>query len=278
MKDYVDMLIDLALNEDLEQTGDVTSLAIFKNEKDTFQLIAKDEGILCGKDIFIKTMHHVDSSVMIDFYYSDKDKIKKGVRVATITGSVLSILTAERTALNFLGHLSGIASKTALFVQKTNNQFQILDTRKTLPAYRNLQKYAVSCGGGTNHRFGLYDMVMIKDNHIDAAGSITRAVQLVRDKWADQYKIEVETRNILEVKEALQCNVDRIMLDNMSLDMVIDAVRIIKQKAEIELSGNMNLDKISLYQDHNINYISVGELTHSVKAFDFSLKKTGDHK
>ncbi|HOJ62904.1 MAG TPA: carboxylating nicotinate-nucleotide diphosphorylase [Spirochaetota bacterium] len=274
-KKYYLNLIKIALKEDLGNTGDITTDAIFKNNDkiETFKLIAKENGILCGKDVFIDVFKTIDKKCEVEFYFNDKDSIKKGDIIARVRGRVSSILKGERTALNFISHLSGIATKTSLFVHKANGKVKILDTRKTIPGLRYLQKYAVLCGGGTNHRIGLFDMVLIKDNHIDAAGSITEAVNLVRKKWGSRYKIEVETRNLEEVKEALRLNVDRIMLDNMDIETIKEAIKIINKKSETEVSGNMTIDKIEEMAEAGVDFISFGELTHTIKVFDFSLKK-----
>jgi nicotinate-nucleotide pyrophosphorylase (carboxylating) len=266
-------LIEMALNEDLLDIGDVTSEAIFKDELYSYKLMAKEGGILCGMDIFIKVMKHVDQKITVKNKFKDRDAINRGDIIADVSGPVVSILKAERTALNFISHLSAIATKTSIFVKRADGNVIILDTRKTLPGYRELQKYAVNCGGGRNHRMGLYDMVMIKDNHSDAAGGITAAVERVKAKWGDKYKIEVEARNIEEVKEALKCGADRIMLDNMSDTDMENAVDFIAGKAETEASGNMNLQRIKSASLTGVDYISFGELTNSVKAFDFSLKE-----
>ncbi|HNX24759.1 MAG TPA: carboxylating nicotinate-nucleotide diphosphorylase [Spirochaetota bacterium] len=272
----LDSLIEMALNEDLLDIGDVTSEAIFRDELYSYKLMAKESGILCGIDIFIKVMKYVDSKIEVKVHFKDGEAINRGDIIADISGPVVSILKAERTALNFISHLSAIASKTAVFVKRAEGKVVILDTRKTLPGYRELQKYAVSCGGGKNHRMGLYDMVMIKDNHNDAAGGITAAVERVKAKWGDKYKIEVETRNLEEVKEALKCGADRIMLDNLSDADMENAVEFIAGKAETEASGNMNLQRIKSAALTGVDYISFGELTNSVKAFDFSLKEVKD--
>jgi len=269
----INTLIRMALKEDLDDSGDITSDAIFQDEVYSYKLVAKERGILCGMDIFIAVMRHVDKHIQIENHFNDGDYIGRGNVVADVSGHVKSILLSERTALNLLSHLSGIATKTAFFVKKTGGRAVILDTRKTLPGYRELQKYAVRCGGGENHRMGLYDMVMIKDNHIDAAGGITAAVKRVRAKWGDRYKIEVETRNPEEVREALECNVDRIMLDNMNDDEIKSAVDMISRRAETEASGNMDLQRIKNVSQTGVDYISAGELTNSVKGLDFSLKK-----
>ena len=269
----LNQLIQLALYEDLLDIGDITSEAIFKDELYSYKLVAKDSGVLCGIDIFIAVMKYVDDKINIKKFFDDKDTINKGDIVAEVGGPVISILKAERTALNFISHLSAIATKTAVFVKESNKRATILDTRKTLPGYRELQKYAVLCGGGANHRIGLYDAILIKDNHSDAAGGITNAVEKVKARWGNKYKIEVETRNIDEVKEAVRCNVDRIMLDNMSNADMKEAVDYIKGAAETEASGNMNLQRIHDVSLTGVNFISFGELTNSVKAFDFSLRE-----
>jgi len=266
-------LLQIAFQEDLAEQCDVTGEAIFTDEIDQFVLISRANGVLCGFDEFSAVFYALDPKIRIVDFFQDSDQIKNGDEIAIITGKVSAVLKAERTALNILAHLSGIASRTAEFVKAANGKAQILDTRKTLPGLRKLQKYAVRCGGGQNHRLGLYDMVMIKDNHIDTAGGIKKAVEKVRHKWKDRFKIEVETRNLQEVQEVLECSVDRIMLDNMDLKTMQKAVDLIAGKCETEASGNMTLDRISQVAATGVNFISVGELTHSVKAFDFSLKK-----
>ncbi|MCK4956525.1 MAG: carboxylating nicotinate-nucleotide diphosphorylase [Candidatus Cloacimonetes bacterium] len=266
-------LIRLAFEEDLQDVGDVTSQAIFGEEEATYKLFAKDDGILCGAELFKDVFLYLDNQIKFKFYFEDGNNIFTGDLIAEISGKVLSILQAERVALNFLSNLSAVATKTNKFVQVAAGKCKILDTRKTLPGYRKLQKYAVKCGGGTNHRLGLFDMVMIKDNHHDAAGGITKAVDMVRKQWSDRYKIEVETRNLAEVEEALACNVDVIMLDNMSNEQMRECVKVIAGKAQVEASGNMTLERIDAVADTGVDFISIGELTHTIKAFDFSLRK-----
>lgn len=274
MTEHFNTLLELALKEDLGKEGDISSGAVFDDQTDVYYLVAKQPGILCGKDQFSAVFEKIDPECTVDFKYDDGDELKNGDVAAVVKGKVLSILTAERTGLNFLCHLSGIATKTKQFVKAAgNSKVKILDTRKTLPAYRELEKYAVACGGGTNHRMGLYDMVMLKDNHIDAAGGITGAVEKVRSKWGSQYKIEVETRTLEEVEEAVRCGVDRIMLDNMSNELMSKAVALIDGKAESEASGNMSLERIAEVAATGVDFISFGELTHTVKTFDFSLRK-----
>ncbi|MCK4797672.1 MAG: carboxylating nicotinate-nucleotide diphosphorylase [Spirochaetes bacterium] len=267
-------IIRNSLKEDLQNIGDITSEPIFKEDKNaTFVLLSKDYGILCGKDIFCDVFNYIDKKCNVEFYFEDRDVLKKSDIVARVKGRVVSILKGERTALNFISHLSGIATKTSIFVEEANRKIKILDTRKTMPGIRALQKYAVNCGGGYNHRMGLYDMVLIKDNHIDAVGGIANAVAKIRNRWKNKYKIEVETRNLDEVKEALLCNVDRIMLDNMSIDKMKEAVGVINNKVEVEASGNVTFDKIKDIANTGVDFVSIGELTHTVKAFDFSLNK-----
>ncbi len=273
IKKDITEIIKTALYEDINDREDITGSAIFEDEQDHFYLVSKDKGILCGMDIFEKVFKTVDPSIKIKIKISDGSGIEKNMIIAQIFGNVAAVLQAERTALNFLSHLSGIASKTDAFVREAAGRSKILDTRKTLPGLRELQKYAVRCGGGENHRMGLWDMVMIKDNHIDAAGGIAKAVQKVRKRWNNKYKIEVEARDLDEVKEALNCSVDRIMMDNMSIETMQKAVEYINGKTETEASGNMILERIFEVAQTGVDYISVGELTHSVKVFDFSLKR-----
>jgi nicotinate-nucleotide pyrophosphorylase (carboxylating) len=266
-------IIKMALGEDIPETGDVTSEAIFGDERDTFRLYSKDNGILCGTGVFDAVMNLVDTGIMVDWNYKDGDPIIEGTLLAEISGKVISILKAERTALNFLSIMSAVSTRTARFVNKAAGKLVILDTRKTIPGMRRLQKYAVVCGGGRNHRMGLHDMVMIKDNHIDAAGGITRAVNMIRSRWGSRFRIEIETRDLDEVQEALTCGADRIMLDNMDEKQMAAAVRLINGACETEASGNMTVAKINKAASAGVDYISAGELTNSVKAFDFSLKK-----
>jgi len=271
-KDYMH-LIKTALEEDLHTQGDVTSQSIFSLEENSFRLISKDSGILCGREIFEAVFKEVDPEVMLKFNFADGDILAHKDEIAIISGKVSSMLIAERTALNFLSHLSGIATKTSAFVAASSGKTEILDTRKTLPGYRVLHKYAVKCGGGTNHRMGLFDLVMIKDNHADAAGGISKAVAAVRAKHGAKYGIEVETRNLDEVQEALDNKVDIIMLDNMDNQLTSQAVQLIDGKAKVEASGNMTLERIPGVAETGVDFISIGELTHTVRAFDFSLRK-----
>jgi len=269
-------IISLALFEDLENSEDITSQAIFTTQMARYKLISKGSGILCGSEYFTAVFKQVDPDCLIVFLVNDSEKINRGQEIALVYGNIKIILTAERVAINFLSHLSAIATKTNQFCQLTKGNTKVLDTRKTIPGLRKAEKYAVRCGGGHNHRMGLFDMVMIKDNHIDGIGSISTAVKKVRKKLGDRIKIEVETRNLEEVKEALTCEVNLIMLDNMSIEMIKEAISVINGKAKIEASGNINLEKIKQLSEIGLDYISIGELTHTVKAFDFSLIKLNE--
>jgi nicotinate-nucleotide pyrophosphorylase (carboxylating) len=272
-KDYRDLVVR-ALAEDLGENGDVTSKALFADkEKSSFALYAKDDGVLCGIDVFETVFRILDKDAQVERFFEDGAALKKGDVVARVRGKLLALLAGERTALNFVSHLSGIATKAARFARAAGAKPTVLDTRKTIPGLRLLQKYAVACGGGGNHRMGLHDMILIKDNHIDAAGSITRAVDLARKKWKRRFKIEVETRNLDEVAEALRCEADRIMLDNMDDQTMREAVAMIGGKAETEASGNMTIERLPALSAIGVDFVSFGELTHTVTAFDFSLKQ-----
>jgi nicotinate-nucleotide pyrophosphorylase (carboxylating) len=269
----LDTLLKMALKEDLGTFGDVTSEAIFGEQQGSARLICREGGVLAGSDIIRQVYKAVDSSCAAQLHVDDGSTLSAGQNIADITGPVVSILKGERTALNFLSYLSGIATETYRFVRTAEElgHTAILDTRKTLPGYRELAKYAVAVGKGKNHRMGLYDMVLIKDNHIDAAGSITNAVNRVREKWDSRFTIEVECRDMTEVEEALAVGVDIIMLDNMSEKEVQTAIRAGKGDVKFEASGDMDLEKVRRYSALGLDYISVGRLTHSVRAVNFSM-------
>ena len=270
-------LIERALAEDLGTRGDVTSAALFpKKERAVFVLLAKDEGILCGLGPFSHVFETLDRKAEVETYFKDGDRLKRGEVVARVRAKLRAVLAGERTALNLVSHLSGVATKTSLFVAAAQGKPAILDTRKTIPGLRRLQKYAVACGGGRNHRMGLHDMILIKDNHVDAAGSIARAVERARAKWGKRFPVEVETRNLREVEEALAAGVDRIMLDNMDDATMRRAVVLVGGRVETEASGNISLERIPALREVGVDLVSVGELTHTVKAFDFSLKRENE--
>ncbi len=251
---------------------DITSTSIFSDEQDEAGVIAKNGGTLSGTRVARRVFEMIDTGLEVDFIVEDGKEFFKNDKIARISGNVRSILMGERTALNFLGHLSGIATMTRKLVNALEGtNITVLDTRKTIPGLRMLEKEAVVHGGGKNHRMGLYDMVLIKDNHIDAAGSIKAAVNRVRSRFDGRYRIEVETRNLREVTEALDQDVDRIMLDNMTRTMMQKAVHIIQGRVEIEVSGNITLEKIDELKDLDIDYISAGSITCAAGHSDFSL-------
>jgi nicotinate-nucleotide pyrophosphorylase (carboxylating) len=266
-------IIEAALAEDIG-TGDITTMAIVGRDKiGHAQAIAKDNFIIAGIDIFKESFLLLDDKIKVRKLISDGKRAKKGSIIAEISGRLFYILQAERVALNLFQRMCGIATLTAKFVEAVHgSKTKILDTRKTLPGLRVLDKMAVSIGGGFNHRMGLYDGVLIKDNHIAAAGSITAAVDMQRSRLAHTLKIEVETKNIAEVKEALKCGVDIVMLDNMTPDEMKKAVVFVAGRALIEASGNVSLQNVAEIAATGVDLISAGELTHSVRAADISLK------
>ena len=267
-------LVDAALAEDLGENGDVTSSALFSDDQMSATLVSKDTGVLAGADVFAAVFRTVDPTTTVDLLVADGARLQPGARVATVRGAAVSVLAGERVALNFLGYLSGIATAARALVDEAarGGRAVILDTRKTLPGYRALSKYAVGVGGATNHRMGLYDMVMLKDNHIDRAGSITDAVARVRSRWADRFRIEVECRTLDDVREAKSLGVDVIMLDNMSLDDMREAVAICGGSPQLEASGNIDARTVRDVSATGVDFISSGAITHSVRSFDFSLQ------
>ncbi|MBE6711984.1 MAG: carboxylating nicotinate-nucleotide diphosphorylase [Ruminococcaceae bacterium] len=266
-------LIEKALKEDVG-TGDITTLSTIPADKTiTGRFIAKESGILCGEDVARAVFAFVDPAIELNFFYKDGDKITKGEVIATVSGLARSILTGERLALNLLQHMSGIATRTGEAVEKVaGTKARIADTRKTTPGLRVLEKYAVKCGGGSNHRFNLADGVLIKDNHIEAAGGITAAVEMARRNIPHTLKIEVEIETFEQLREALAAGADIIMLDNMSNEDMKKAVEIVAGRAITEASGNMGEKDLRAVAETGVDLISIGALTHSVKALDISLK------
>ncbi|MGC9469522.1 MAG: quinolinate synthase NadA [Anaerolineae bacterium] len=267
-------LIRLAIEEDIGP-GDATSLSTLPaNSRLQGQIVAKEAGVIAGLPIAEAVFCHLDPDVTFTAHVHDGDLVVQGELVAEVEGSGRTLLAAERTALNFLQRLSGIATQTQKMVDavSTTNAV-ILDTRKTLPGYRLLDKYAVRMGGGTNHRMSLYDMILIKDNHIDGAGGIVPAVRRAREQYP-QLPIEVEVRNLEELNEALTVEppLDRILLDNMNLDQMRGAVDLARDRVPLEASGNVTLDRVTEIATTGVDYISVGSLTHSVQALDLSMK------
>jgi nicotinate-nucleotide pyrophosphorylase (carboxylating) len=265
-------LIRSALEEDIG-AGDVTTTAVLTGaEAGTARAVAKADMVLAGIDVFRRTFLLLDPDVRFTGYIEDGREIKRGEILAELSGRLASILTAERTALNFLQRMSGIATTTRRYVQAVaGTPARILDTRKTAPGLRVLDKYAVRMGGGGNHRFALYDGVLIKDNHITAAGGVTSAIQRARQKISHALKIEVEVKNIGEVREALSSGADAVMLDNMTPEAMSEAVRLIGGRVPVEASGNVTLANVRQIAETGVDFISVGALTHSVTAADISL-------
>jgi len=269
-------IIRRALDEDI-QSGDVTTQAVIPDTvfgKGIF--LVKANGIIAGLNVTKNVFEMIDDRIDFKILIREGEKVKIGDIAAVVEGKASSILTAERTALNFLQRMSGIATLTNTFVGKIKHtKTKILDTRKTIPGLRMLDKEAVLLGGGKNHRIGLFDMFLIKDNHIEIAGSITNAVNACRNfqqKKNSQLKIEVETKNLEEVKEALICDVDIIMLDNFNPVTMKKAVTLINGKCLVEASGNINIENVKEVAETGVDFISVGALTHSVKALDISLE------
>lgn len=269
----LDELLRQALLEDIG-SGDITSEAIFaEDHRANGFLIAKGDMVLAGQEVFSRAFTLLDKRVKVVFHFADGNKVLAGQKLAHVYGPTRAVLAAERVALNFLQRLTGIATQTSRFVEACGrHETIIVDTRKTTPGLRMLEKYAVTVGGGKNHRYGLDSMVMIKDNHSKAAGSISAAVQKVRSRISPFIKIEVEVETMAQVQEALTAGVDIIMLDNMQLAMIKESVKVIAGQALIEVSGNVTLEKIAALAATGVDIISSGALTHSVKAADISLK------
>lgn len=268
----IDKYILAALREDMT-SGDITTDSILKDEKAEVNLRAKDQGILAGLDVFKRVFEILDEDVTFEFYFSDGDEVNNKDLVGKISGRAKAILEGERTALNFLQRMSGIATYTKKMVDALDSEHvKILDTRKTTPNMRIFEKYAVTLGGGYNHRYNLSDGIMLKDNHIDAAGGIREAVEKVRILNPFVKKIEVEVENFDQVREALEAKADIIMLDNMEIEEIREACKIINKKAIIECSGNVSLENINSYKDLDIDYISSGAITYSAGVLDLSMK------
>jgi len=275
IKELADFLVKLALAEDVGR-GDLTTRAIIdKNQMAKAVITAKADGVIAGLDVAADVFRHVDPRVRFRAKVSDGAKVKKGKVIAELAGPARGILTGERVALNFLQHLSGIATLTNLFVGKVRSprsKVKILDTRKTVPGLRALEKYAVRCGGGTNHRLGLYDAVLIKDNHIKLAGGIAPAVKAAKSDLPGK-KIEVEAKTLGEVRDAIMAGADRVLLDNMDPKTMKEAVKGCKKSGvKTEASGGIDLNNVAAVARTGVDFISVGALTHSAKALDINLK------
>lgn len=270
---YVDGIIKTALSEDINYIDSTADLLIPEGSRSDAYFMAKADGVVCGTEVAARVFTMLDPSADVRFLAKEGERVANGQKIATISGHTREMLKAERTALNLIQHMSGIATYTRRCADAVEGtKATIADTRKTLPGLRALQKYAVTAGGGRNHRYNLTDAAMLKDNHIDAYGGITAAVNALRERAGHMLQIEVETRNLDEVREALECGVNVIMLDNMSLEQMTEACALINGRAKAEASGNITLENIRAVAETGVDIISLGALTHSVQAFDISMK------
>ena len=276
--DNLDELIKMALREDVGDGDHSTLACIPPTAVGSAKMVAKAEGVLCGAEVGERVFKIVDSSLKVSLLRRDGDAVRPGDVVMTVDGASASILTAERTALNFMQRLSGIATETHRMVEMLRGlDTRLLDTRKTTPNMRLLEKYAVACGGGTNHRIGLYDMIMLKDNHIDFAGGIEAAIDRTHrylEEKGKSLRIEIEVRDLDELRRVLaHGGVDRIMLDNFDTATLREAVRLIDHRYETEASGGITEATLRAYAETGVDFISVGALTHHIKSLDLSLLK-----
>ncbi len=273
MKLNADPYILSALREDLT-SEDVTTNAVMPNQcLGEVDLICKEDGIVCGLDVFARVFDLIDREVEVTIFVKDGDAVKAGEQMAKVRGDIRALLTGERTALNYLQRMSGIATYTHSIVKLLEGSgIRLLDTRKTTPNNRIFEKYAVRIGGGQNHRYNLTDGVLLKDNHIGAAGSVKKAVQMAKEYAPFVRKIEVEAENMDMVKEAVEAGADIIMLDNMTPEVMEEAVAWIDHRAEIEISGNITKENIEKIKELGVDYVSSGALTHSAPILDISLK------
>lgn len=269
----VDQLLMSALREDIT-SEDITTNAIIREEKlGQVQLICKEDGVLAGLDVYKRVFELIDDEAVLETSFKDGDEVHNGDVIAVLKADVRAILSGERVALNYLQRMSGVATHTRKIVKLLEgSNITLLDTRKTTPNNRIFEKYAVKVGGGSNHRYNLSDGILIKDNHIDAAGSITEAVRLAREYAPFVRKIEVEVENMDMLKEALEAGADIIMLDNMSVDEMKEAVKIIDGRAQTECSGNVTKEKVKDLKDVGVDFVSCGALTHSSPVLDYSMK------
>lgn len=273
LKAYAELLIKAALAEDVG-AGDVTTRAIVSpKERGEAVFLAKEDFVVAGLFIAQRTFGLLDKKLVFTPLYKDGERVKKGKVIARVEGRLDSILIGERVALNFIQRLCGIATLTAKFVKMVSDtNVKVLDTRKTTPCMRAIEKYAVKAGGGYNHRYGLFDCVLIKDNHIQAAGTITEAISRVNRKYKDGMLVEVEVTNLKETREAVRCGADIIMLDNMTPAMIDKALKIIDNSALVEVSGGVSLANIKEVARKGVDFISIGALTHSAPSVDISME------
>jgi len=268
---YIEESVHNALTEDIG-SGDVTAKLIDEDDFSLATVISREAAIICGIDWFEEVFAQLDSQVFIEWDVDDGDNVEPGQQICTLSGSTRALLTGERSALNFLQTLSSTATKAAEFAAAVKGTgVKVLDTRKTIPGLRIAQKYAVHCGGGHNHRVGLFDAILIKENHILAAGGIAEAVQAARFH-SPELMVEVEVENLDELQLALDANVERIMLDNFDLTLLAEAVKITNKKTELEASGNVTLQTIRAIAETGVDYISTGALTKDIKALDLSMR------
>ncbi len=268
-----DELILSALKEDISSEDVSTNAVMPYYQEGSVSLIAKQDGIICGLYVFKRVFELLDGNVRVEFYFKDGDRVKNKDIVATVTGDIRVLLSGERTALNYLQRMSGIATYTNEVAKLfEGSRTKLLDTRKTTPNMRIFEKYAVKVGGGHNHRYNLSDGVLLKDNHIGAAGSVKKAVEMAKEYAPFVRKIEVEVESLEMVREAVEAGADIIMLDNMSVDMMKEAIEIIDGRAETECSGNVTKENVAKLTNIGVDYISSGALTHSAPILDLSLK------
>lgn len=273
MQLVADKYIRLALEEDINSEDVSTNAVMLEYKKGEVQLICKEDGVIAGLSIFERVFHLLDPNTKVDFYVKDGDTVKKGQHMATVTGDIRVLLSGERTALNYLQRMSGIATYTNTVAKMLEGtKTTLLDTRKTSPCMRIFEKYAVKVGGGSNHRYNLSDGVMLKDNHIGAAGGVKEAIAAAKAYAPFVRKIEVEAETLDMVKEAVEAGADIIMLDNMSPAEMAEAIHIIDGRAETECSGNMTKENIKTITELGVDYVSSGALTHSAPILDISLK------
>ena len=273
MKMNMDELILMALREDIS-SEDITTNSVMKEKKlGTVQLICKQDGIIAGLGVFKRTFELLDRDIEVKFYVKDGEPVQKGMVMGEVIGDVRVLLSGERTALNYLQRMSGIATYTNNVVKLLEgSKIKLLDTRKTTPNMRIFEKYAVKMGGGNNHRYNLSDGILLKDNHINAAGGVAKAIKMAKEYAPFVRKIEVEVENLEMMKEALEAGADIIMLDNMSTEMMKEAVKMADGKAKTECSGNITKENIERVIETGVDYISSGALTHSAPILDISLK------
>lgn len=270
---YVDEIIKKAISEDINYIDVSADYLIPENQRNDSYFVAKADGVLCGLSVAMRVFELLDGTFSYTAYKKDGDEVKKGDVIVEFSGKTACLLKGERTALNLIQHMSGIATMTRKAVKLCEGtNASVTDTRKTLPGLRALQKYAVVCGGGKNHRYNLSDGAMLKDNHIDACGGISKTVEVLRSKLGHMVKIEVETRNFDEVKQAVEAGADIIMLDNMTNEEMAECVKYIDGRAKTEASGSVTLETIADVAKTGVDIISMGAITHSVKAFDISMK------